>query len=105
MLPARSGNVKSSFAATYHYLDKRLSLEESVGHLPMECALEAVHQVHSVDPGFLMEDPGMDHLPGTALPHPNWPQGLHVTTVTVSRSNKVSDNNYYNHECFKEGPL
>ena len=68
----------------FHILLVRSHLEESVGHLPMEWLLEAVHQAHSVDPGFLMEDPGMDHLPGTALPHPNWPQGLHVTTVTVS---------------------
>ena len=97
MLLARS--AKAVLLKTSYYLVKRLSLGESVGHLPMECALEAVHQGHSVDPGCLMEDPGMDHLPGTALPHPNWPQGLHVTTVTVSRSNKVSDNNYYNHEC------
>ena len=97
MLLARSGKVKSSFTAMSYYFDKRLSLEESVGHLPMECALEAVHRAHSVDPGCLMEDPGMDHQPGTALPHPNWPQGLHVTTVTVSRSIKVSDNCYYNH--------
>ena len=44
-----------------------------------------VSQEHSVDPGCLMEDPGMGHLPGTAWPRLNWPQELPVTTVMLSR--------------------
>ena len=73
------------FCSNILFLDNRLNLEESVGHLPMECDLEAVNQAHSADPGFPMEGPGMEHPPGTVWPHPNWPQGRHVTTATVSR--------------------
>ena len=51
----------------------------------MEWPLEAVSLEPSVDPGFLMEDPGMGHLLGTAWLRLNWPLGLHVTTVTVLR--------------------
>ena len=63
----------------------RSCLEQSAGHPLMEWLLEAVSQEHSVDPGFLMEALGMGHLLGTAWPHLNWPPGLRVTTVTVSR--------------------
>jgi len=47
-------------------LQARLLWEENAGHPPMEWLLEAVSQGHNVDPGCLMEDPGMDHLLGTA---------------------------------------
>ena len=63
----------------------RILWEQSAGHPLMEWLLEAVSQEHSVDPGFLMEALGMGHLLGTAWPHLNWPLGIHVTTVTVSR--------------------
>ena len=72
---------KQNFTAISYYLDKRLSLGESVGHLPMECALEAVHLAHSVDPGCLMEDPGMDHLPGIVWQFQSFLLELPVTTV------------------------
>jgi len=63
----------------------RSHLGESVGHLPMEWLLEAVLQAHSVDPGSLMEDPGMDHLLGIVWLCLNWPLELPVTTATVLR--------------------
>jgi len=57
----------------------RSHLEESVGHLLMELPLEAVHLAHSVDPGCLMEAPGMAALPGTAWLCLNWPLEQLVT--------------------------
>ena len=63
----------------------RLLLEENAGHPPMEWHLEAVSPEPSVDPGFLMEDPGMGHLLGTAWLRLNLLLGIRVTTVTVSR--------------------
>lgn len=63
----------------------RSHLEESVGHLPMEWPLEAVHQAHSVAPGCPMEAPGMAALPGIVWLCLNWPLGLPVTTATLSR--------------------
>ena len=65
----------------FHILLVRSHLEESVGHLPMEWLLEAVHQAHSVDPGFLMEDPGMDHQPGIVWQFQSFLQEPPVTTV------------------------
>jgi len=59
----------------------RSHLGESVGHLLMEWLLEAVHQAHSVDPGCLMEDPGMDHLPGIVWQSQSFLLELPVTTV------------------------
>jgi len=59
----------------------RSHLEESVGHLLMEWLLEAVHQAHNVDPGCLMEDPGMDHLPGTVWQSQSFLLEPPVTTV------------------------
>jgi len=45
----------------------------------MEWRLEDVPQAHSVDPGYLMEEHGMDHQPGTAWLCLNWPLEQLVT--------------------------
>jgi len=47
----------------------------------MESLLEAVHQAHSVDPGCLMEAPGMDHLPGIVWQFQSFLLELPVTTL------------------------
>jgi len=70
-------------------LQARSLWEESAGLLPMVWPLEDVRQEHSVDPGFPMEEPGMGRLPGTVLLCLNWPLGLHVTTVMLSRGVSV----------------
>ena len=54
---------------------------ESAGLLPMVWPLEDVRQEHSADPGCLMEDPGMGHLPGTAWHSQSWPLELPATTA------------------------
>ena len=59
----------------------RLPWEENAGHPPMEWLLEAVSPEHSVDPGFLMEDPGMGHPLGTAWLSQSYLKEPTVTTV------------------------
>ena len=52
---------------------------ESAGPQLMEWRLEDVPQGPSVDPGFLMEEPGMAALPGIAWLCLNWPLEQLVT--------------------------
>ena len=63
------------------FLQPRSALVGSAGLLPMVWPLEDVHQEHNVDPGCLMEEPGMAAHPGTALLSQSWPLELPAITA------------------------
>jgi len=58
----------------------RSALEESVGPQLMEWPQEDAPQGPSVGPGYLMEEAGMAHQPGTAWPALEKPPEPPVTT-------------------------
>ena len=64
-----------------HFKIVRLLWEESAGLLPMVWPPEDVRQEHSADPGCLMEELGMGHLPGTASLFQSWPLEPLATTA------------------------
>ena len=72
-------NVNVKKLKTSILFQPRSALGGSAGPQLMEWQLEDVPQAHSVDPGYLMEEPGMDHLPGTAWLCLNWPLEQLVT--------------------------